>query len=71
MLLTVFRQADNDHSTLQAGAEELGVATALERTCMLEARLRQAIQDTHVVSRDYGHDAEAAAHEHSALLNIK
>jgi hypothetical protein len=38
---------------------------------MLEARLRQAIQDTHVVSRDYGHDAEAAAHEHSALLNIK
>jgi hypothetical protein len=38
---------------------------------MLEARLRQAIQDTHVVSRDYGHDAEAAEIEHSALLNIK
>lgn len=56
---------------MQVDAEQLGIATALERTCALEARLRQAIQDTHVVSRDYGHDAEAAERENDALLGIK
>lgn len=52
-------------------AEQLGVAMALERTCALEARLRQAIQDTHVLSRDYEHDVDAADREHEALLSIK
>jgi len=38
---------------------------------MLEARLRQAIQDTHVISRDFDHDADSVDRELDALLAVR
>lgn len=52
-------------------AEQLGVATALERTVELERRLRQAIHDTHAVTSDFDTAAETADAERDALLAVK
>jgi len=49
----------------------LGVIHALERTCELEAKLRQAIQDTHPLSTSMDWDFSAADREREALLSIR
>jgi hypothetical protein len=60
-----------------AGSEEeeyvdaLGVVSALERTCELEAKLRQAIQDTHPLTTTLDWDFHAADREREALLAIR
>ena len=58
-----------------AGEEEyvdaLGVITALERTCELESKLRQAIQDTHPLTTTLDWDFHAADREREALLAIR
>ncbi|KAI3427948.1 hypothetical protein D9Q98_006338 [Chlorella vulgaris] len=59
-----------------SGSEEeeyvdaLGVVTALERTCELEAKLRQAIQDTHPLTTTLDWDFNSADREREALLAI-
>lgn len=47
------------------------MVTALERTCELEGRLRQAIQDTHPLTTTLDWDFEAADREREALLAIR
>ena len=51
--------------------DALGVITALERTCELEARLRQAIQDTHPLTTTLDWDFHAADREREGLLAIR
>lgn len=51
--------------------DALGVITALERTCELEARLRQAIQDTHPLTTTLDWDFNAADKEREGLLAIR
>ncbi|GAB4822946.1 hypothetical protein N2152v2_009992 [Parachlorella kessleri] len=51
-------------------ADQLGVINALERTCELEAKLRQAIQDTHPLTTTLDWDFHAADRERDALLAI-
>lgn len=51
--------------------DALGVITALERTCELEARLRQAIQDTHPLTTTLDWDFNAADREREGLLAIR
>ncbi|KAK9863855.1 hypothetical protein WJX84_010823 [Apatococcus fuscideae] len=48
-----------------------GVATALERICALESRLRQAIQATHPLSSSFDKDFVAADREREALLLVR
>lgn len=52
-------------------SEELGVATALERTRALEGLLRRAIYDTHAVGSASGLAAESAELERESLLAVK
>ena len=52
-------------------ADVLGVITALERTCELESRLRQCIQDTHPLTTTLDWDFEAADREREGLLAIR
>lgn len=49
----------------------VGVINALERTCELEAKLRQAIQQTHPLTTTLDWDFEAADREREALLAIR
>lgn len=49
----------------------LGVINALEKTCELEAKLRQAIQDTHPLTTSMDWDFSAADREREALLAIR
>jgi len=49
----------------------VGVATALGRICALEAKLRQAIQHTHLLSSSFESDPAAADREREALLAIR
>ncbi len=51
--------------------DALGVVSALEKTCELEARLRQAIQDTHPLTTSMDWDFNAADKEREALLAIR
>jgi hypothetical protein len=51
--------------------DAVGVITALERTCELEAKLRQAIQDTHPLTTTLDWDFHAADREREALLAIR
>lgn len=51
--------------------DALGVITALEKTCELEAKLRQAIQDTHPLTTTLDWDFHAADREREALLAIR
>lgn len=51
--------------------DALGVIAALERTCELEARLRQAIQDTHPLTTTLDWDFNAADREREGLLAIR
>ena len=51
--------------------DSLGVISALERTCELEARLRQAIQDTHPLTTTLDWDFHSADREREALLAIR
>ena len=51
--------------------DALGVIAALERTCELEAKLRQAIQDTHPLTTTLDWDFNAADREREALLAIR
>ena len=51
--------------------DALGVITALERTCELESRLRQAIQDTHPLTTTLDWDFQTADREREALLAIR
>lgn len=53
-----------------AESERLGVATALERTRVLESVLHQAILDTHEVSGDPSLDADSAEIERESLLAV-
>ena len=50
---------------------DVGVATALGRICALEAKLRQAIQHTHLLSSSFESDPAAADREREALLAIR
>lgn len=50
--------------------EQLGVATALDRTRALEALLRRAIHDTHAVAGDLSLDADTAELERESLLAV-
>ena len=52
-------------------AGDVGVATALGRICALEAKLRQAIQHTHLLSSSFESDPAAADREREALLAIR
>ena len=51
--------------------DAIGVITALERTCELESKLRQAIQDTHPLTTTLDWDFNAADREREALLAIR
>lgn len=51
--------------------DALGVISALERTCELEARLRQAIQDTHPLTTTLDWDFDAADREREGLLAVR
>lgn len=51
--------------------DALGVIYALERTCELESRLRQAIQQTHPLTTTLDWDFDAADREREALLAIR
>ncbi len=51
--------------------DALGVITALARTCELEARLRQAIQDTHPLTTTLDWDFDAADKEREGLLAVR
>jgi hypothetical protein len=51
--------------------DALGVINALERTCELEAKLRQAIQQTHPLTTTLDWDFSAADKEREALLAIR
>jgi hypothetical protein len=61
----------------RAGSEQgndfdaMGVINALERTCELEAKLRQAIQQTHPLTTTLDWDLDAADREREALLAIR
>lgn len=48
----------------------LGTNSALERTCALQARLRQALQDLQPLSRNMDVSEEAAGAERDALITI-
>ena len=52
-----------------SAAGDVGVATALGRICALEAKLRQAIQHTHLLSSTF--DPAAADREREAMLAIR
>ncbi len=54
-----------------SSAGDVGVATALGRICALEAKLRQAIQHTHLLSSSFESDPAAADREREALLAIR
>jgi hypothetical protein len=51
--------------------DSLGVINALERTCELESKLRQAIQQTHPLTTTLDWDFTAADREREALLAIR
>ena len=51
--------------------DSLGVINALERTCELESKLRQAIQQTHPLTTSLEWDFSAADKEREALLAIR
>lgn len=51
--------------------DSLGVINALERTCELESKLRQAIQQTHPLTTTLDWDFSAADREREALLAIR
>lgn len=51
--------------------DSLGVINALERTCELESKLRQAIQQTHPLTTTLDWDFNAADREREALLAIR
>jgi hypothetical protein len=51
--------------------DALGVINALERTCELESKLRQAIQQTHPLTTSLDWDFQAADKEREALLAIR
>lgn len=51
-------------------SEQVGVATALDRTRALEALLRHAIYDTHAVSGDPSLDADSSELERESLLAV-
>lgn len=51
--------------------DALGVINALERTCELESKLRQAIQQTHPLTTSLDWDFQAADKEREALLGIR
>ena len=51
--------------------DSLGVINALERTCELESKLRQAIQQTHPLTTSLDWDFNAADREREALLAIR
>ncbi|KAL3152265.1 hypothetical protein ABBQ32_001342 [Trebouxia sp. C0010 RCD-2024] len=55
----------------ETAAGDVGVATALGRICALEAKLRQAIQHTHLLSSSFESDPAAADREREALLAIR
>lgn len=48
----------------------LGISNALERTCALQAKLRQALQDLQPLSRNMDVSEEAAEAERDALITI-
>ncbi|KAK9820204.1 hypothetical protein WJX72_007476 [[Myrmecia] bisecta] len=50
---------------------EVGVQMALDRICALEAKIRQAIQNTHPLSSSFDRDAQAADREREALLAVR
>lgn len=62
---------DSPGSEEEEYVDALGVVTALERTCELESRLRQAIQDTHPLTTTLDWDFHAADREREALLAIR
>ena len=51
--------------------DSLGVINALERTCELESKLRQAIQQTHPLTTTLDWDFDIADREREALLAIR
>lgn len=51
--------------------DALGVITALEKTCELETKLRQAVQATHPLTTTLDWDFNAADREREALLAIR
>lgn len=51
--------------------DAIGVINALERTCELEAKLRQAIQQTHPLTTTLDWDFGTADKERVALLEIR
>lgn len=51
--------------------DALGVINALERTCELESKLRQAIQQMHPLRTTLDWDFGAMDKEREALLHIK
>ena len=55
----------------ESSAGDVGVATALGRICALEAKLRQAIQHTHLLSSSFESEPAAADREREALLAIR
>ena len=55
----------------ESSVGDVGVATALGRICALEAKLRQAIQHTHLLSSSFESDPAAADREREALLAIR
>lgn len=54
-------------------SEAVGVATALERTCALEGKLRNAIQNSHFVVDSFGSAGDLAAvdREREALMAVR
>lgn len=48
----------------------LGISNVLERTCALQAKLRQALQDLQPLSRNMDVSEEAAEAERDALITI-
>lgn len=63
--------ADSCPSDEEEYVDALGVITALERTCELESKLRQCIQDTHPLTTTLDWDFNAADREREGLLAIR
>lgn len=63
--------ADGSMGDEEEYVDQLGVITALERTCELESRLRAAVQATHPLTTTLDWDFNAADKEREALLAIR
>ena len=53
-----------------ADPDDTGVSAALEKIVSLESRLRQAIQNSHPLSKSFERDAASADREREALLAV-